>query len=435
MVAGVLEVSEKRELVERVANSPAFRRSQRLREFLLYVAECTLSDRLQDARELQIAEKIFNRRTDYNPAQDNIVRVEARSLRKRLEAYFAGDGKDEPVIIVMPKGGYVIGFEPRPLELTITEELPAVSIIESSVAPPPSVLPRWPTRSHLTIMGAVVLLLAIAFVAARAKQFETTFTSRALPFSALIDDRHDTYIVTSDTSLVLMQELLERQISLDDYLARRFDAPARLDPARAGLTNILRNRNYTNSAEMTVAAQIIQTKGEPGKRIFLRSSRDMHFSEVKNQNVILLGSTIGNPWGKLYTDTLNFEFDMDANQRGLYRNRSPRNGEPSTYSMTTRSGETGEAYAVVAFLPNVNRNGHVLLIGGTTSEGTQAGGEFIMDASRTAKALQTMGIEPSEPIRYFELLLKTKAIAGSATESAIVAYRIIPARPEGPAGR
>ena len=434
MVAGVLEVSAKRELVERVANSPAFRRSQRLREFLLYVAECTLSDRLQDARELQIAQKIFSRRTDYNPAQDNIVRVEARSLRKRLEVYFAGDGKDEPVIIVMPKGGYIIAFEPRPLDLGITEEQPVVSIVESSVAPSPPVLPRWPTRTQLMIMGAMVLLLAIVFFWARADRFER-LASRDWPFSALIDDQHDTYIVTSDTSLVLIQELLERQISLDDYLSRRFETSATLHPARADLTRMLRNRNYTNTAEMTVAAQIIQSKGDPGKRIFLRSSRDMHFSEVKNQNVILLGSTIGNPWAKLFGDKLNFEFDMDANQRGFYRNRSPRNGEQSVYSMTTRSGETGDAYAVVAFLPNVNRNGHVLLIGGTTSEGTQAGGEFIMDASRTAKALQAMGITPSGSRHYFELLLRTKAVAGSATESAIVAHRIIPARLESPIAR
>jgi hypothetical protein len=77
----------------------------------------------------------------------------------------------------------------------------------------------------------------------------------------------------------------------------------------------------------------------------------------------------------------------------------------------------------VAFLPNVNRSGHVLMISGTTSEGTQAGGEFIMDEARTARALNAIGIDPSGPPGYFEILLKVKAVAGSATESAIIAHR------------
>jgi hypothetical protein len=107
-------VKEKKELVDRVANSPTFQRSPRLREFLLYVADCTIGERLEGVREQQIAANVFNRKADYNPGQDNIVRVEARSLRKRLETYFATEGKDEPIVISMPKGSYSICFEIRP---------------------------------------------------------------------------------------------------------------------------------------------------------------------------------------------------------------------------------------------------------------------------------------------------------------------------------
>ena len=99
MEAVISTKREKRELVGRVANSPTFQKSPRLREFLVYVADCTIDDRLEDVREQQIATNVFNRKADYNPSQDNIVRVEARSLRKRLDAYFAGEGKDEPVVI------------------------------------------------------------------------------------------------------------------------------------------------------------------------------------------------------------------------------------------------------------------------------------------------------------------------------------------------
>jgi hypothetical protein len=108
-----LDSHAKRELVTRVAGADRFRKAPRLRELLLYVAECTLANRFEDAREQQIARKVFKRTPDYLPRQDNIVRVEARSLRKRLESHFLQDGKDEPIIIVMPKGGYTLRFEPR----------------------------------------------------------------------------------------------------------------------------------------------------------------------------------------------------------------------------------------------------------------------------------------------------------------------------------
>ncbi|MCU1262467.1 MAG: hypothetical protein JWO80_5352, partial [Bryobacterales bacterium] len=69
MAVEVAGIREKRELVDRVSNSPTFQRSPRLREFLLYVAECTLTERLEGVREQQIAANVFNRKPDYNPGQ------------------------------------------------------------------------------------------------------------------------------------------------------------------------------------------------------------------------------------------------------------------------------------------------------------------------------------------------------------------------------
>ncbi len=93
--------------------------------------------------------------------------------------------------------------------------------------------------------------------------------------------------------------------------------------------------------------------------------------------------------------------------------------------MRTNAGESGEAYAVVAFVPNVNGEGHVLLIAGTTAEGTEAAGEFITDEARASAALKAIGIDPAGPPRYFEILLEAKAIAGSASQSTILASRLI----------
>jgi hypothetical protein len=80
---------------------------------------------------------------------------------------------------------------------------------------------------------------------------------------------------------------------------------------------------------------------------------------------------------------------------------------------------------MVALVPNVNGNGNVLLVGGTTAEGTEAAGEFITDDARTSGALKSIGIDPAGPPRYFEFLLEVKAIAGSGSQSKLLASRLI----------
>ena len=81
------------ELVLRVADSIYFRKGPKLRAFLLYVCENTILGRVENVREQLIGSKVFGRSTDYSLSDDNIVRVEARELRKRLGAYFASEGQ------------------------------------------------------------------------------------------------------------------------------------------------------------------------------------------------------------------------------------------------------------------------------------------------------------------------------------------------------
>src|SRR5579863_9051744 len=101
------------DLVRRVAASETFEKSPRLRAFFQHVCRCALEDCPEEATEQQIGIFVYGRSPGYNPNDDNIVRSQARVLRMKLEHHFANEGKDEPVIITIPKGQYVPIFEPR----------------------------------------------------------------------------------------------------------------------------------------------------------------------------------------------------------------------------------------------------------------------------------------------------------------------------------
>jgi len=139
------------EVVQRVAGSASFQRSPRLRELLLYICERSLQNRTEELREQQIGCGVFGRKSDYNPGEDNIVRVEIRQLRKRLQEYFANEGKDDPYEILIPKGAYVPVIELR-VKPEPVPDIPA----EVSVAPPaPKQSVQWIYLSLIGVLAAV----------------------------------------------------------------------------------------------------------------------------------------------------------------------------------------------------------------------------------------------------------------------------------------
>jgi len=112
------------ELVRRVAASVTFAKSPRLRAFFLHVCRCALEDKPEEATEQQIGIYVYERHPGYNPNDDNIVRSQARILRMKLEHHFANEGKNEPIVITIPKGQYLPIFETRVAEKPARPENP-----------------------------------------------------------------------------------------------------------------------------------------------------------------------------------------------------------------------------------------------------------------------------------------------------------------------
>jgi hypothetical protein len=425
-----LTIEAKRELIARVAESDLFQKSPRLREFLLYSGDCTLDNRLADVREQVIAEKVFQRKAQDYDAQDSIVRAEARNLRKRLEKYFETEGWLEKYLITMPKGGYALSFEPRPgrsspglesVPLNILDNLP-----DSQSKPAhPKKRALWPTIfwASLTVFGAAALAFLIRGNNANIGEQNTATAAAALPFSALFDNKQEIYIVTSDTAFLQISELSGHRLTLNDYLMRSYPEGSRALPS--DLIQLLNRAQFTDATETAIAGLIMRRNAKFLQRSYLRSGRQLGLADLKTHNIVVLGSPISNPWADLYADQLNFEFELD---KGLirFRNRSPHPGEAPVYP-AAGDAELNHAYAQLVFLPSTSPDGgNVLLLAGTTAESTAAAGEFLLSESDLPKALKVMGIDPSGPPKYFEILLRASTFMGGATRSEPIAYRLHP---------
>jgi adenylate cyclase len=96
--------------LERVLASGEFVASKRLRTFLQFVVEEALAGRADRLKAYTIAIAALGRDPAFDPQNDPIVRMQAGRLRRRLDRYYLGAGRNDPVRIEIPKGTYAPTF-------------------------------------------------------------------------------------------------------------------------------------------------------------------------------------------------------------------------------------------------------------------------------------------------------------------------------------
>jgi serine/threonine-protein kinase len=103
-----IAAEEIRRQLHLILASDGFRDAGRLGPFLTFLVDRVLAGEAAGLKESVVGVEVFRRPADYDPRTDPIVRVEARRLRARLEQYY--QEHHDPVVISVPKGGYVPGF-------------------------------------------------------------------------------------------------------------------------------------------------------------------------------------------------------------------------------------------------------------------------------------------------------------------------------------
>jgi TolB-like protein len=125
--------SEVREQLDRVLNSRALAGSEQLKKLLRVTVERSLEGQAESTKEYTLGVEALGRPETYDPKVDPIVRVQARRLRTKLQEYYSGEGASDPLVIEMPKGGYVPAFRsrgnsPQPSRRLVVGILPGAAV-------------------------------------------------------------------------------------------------------------------------------------------------------------------------------------------------------------------------------------------------------------------------------------------------------------------
>jgi hypothetical protein len=419
----------RRELVERILASAQFSKSERLASLLTYVCDLTLKGQADQISEQNIGGAVFGRSPHYDSANDGIVRTQVSRLRQKLDLFFDGEGIDEPIRIVIPRGGYVPFFVPRS-----SQEVPTLPLASAAITEPviPSGLvskAQAPRSGYAALAWMLVGVLSIALLALFFRNRESAVqeaSARSHPlWSLLFHPGQRTMVVPGDSGLVLWQGVKRQKLDLGEYLSGNYrTATSAANPfAPVDATN-LANRRYTSIVDLEIAKTLSHIADSKKGQLQVRYARDVRPNDLKEGDVVFVGAATANPWVELFEPNMNFVFSYDPiHQIDSVLNRAPAAGEPAKWDSNLTDVQR-RVYGVVAFLPNLSGKGSVLILEGTSMAGTECAWDFVADDSALLPFLDRIK-RPDGSTPYFQVVLGTNNVSGSSVKSNILAWRIV----------
>jgi hypothetical protein len=387
-----------------ILDSEQFRGSNRSCKFLQYVVEKALAGEFEALKERILGIELFARQSTFDTDHDSVVRVAANDVRRRLKEYYRIH-PDTALRIDLPAGVYIPQIE----------VMPDRPVAPAEAAPASSAPAPWRRIALISALAALVLALFFWQPALQP-------VSQPLPWSALLKPGKVIDIIPADANLVIAKVRARQDIPIETYNDHSFSYAGDLTGAFGAYLNHI---PLTTVSDAVLAGRISDLATRAGARAQVKACNRVDFSELKGEvPVVLLGSPMSNPWVQLLYDQLNFQvvhhfedgFDVCVN-------RHPKPGELAVYVPTLNRQGFSEGYAIVTLVPNLTAKAPVLIIAGTSTEGTEAAGDFVTNLDRVAESLKKLGIVPQSSLRRIELVIKTSFVNSASATYEIVAWR------------
>jgi hypothetical protein len=418
--------------VREITESGAFRNSQRSGQFLIYIVEQAIAGNFDALKERLIGIELFGRSATYDTGEDAIVRVTASDVRKRLLQYYGQFGEAMEWRVTLPRGCYIPELihtlqHAKPdtggtLASTAVEKIPttgeapqatvlALSRVEASTG-------RSPLKRRTLILAIAGTCLASALLTFTGCWFWLRHSASGsqvpLVWAGLLDAHQPLRIITSDPNIGEIQGLTGQRITVSDYANHRYiPDPGKVPPASLEFANNILRGDKAAAVDAAIIAEVASTAQKYGANVGVRTARAIQLSDLAtDDNYILLGSPLTNPWSSLYLVNADFRFARDPSGREYIEDRKPRTGEKPQYMPSALGFATGQSLAIVTYLRNPDHRGHVLVLAGLNGEGTEAAGRFVVDPHRMEEALRGCGYVGGREVGDVEILLQLDMMAG-----------------------
>lgn len=447
---------------ERILQSAAFRNAHTLQQLLQFLVNQAYGPDAEKLKEYTIGVEAFSRPQDFDPKTDPIVRVQTHRLRQKLKEYYDSDGRLDPIFIEIPRGHYLPTFEsvaPRngkPGHPAATQ----MNTVASGTASAPGQSPETQqSQSHpgevrsggLFSRRAAVAAVAAAMIFATGfwignKQLRSgadkdtasassrlTFDKSTDPVKAFWADllgNDSTPIIAHADAVFLLDSHNDlfwfphgasdyRGAPVDPHLAQQFAGNPAL-VARAG--PLYYEDVYLGSGDLDAVGTLANLFGRMGLKPIIEAGKDLTPEDLKQHNVILIGSSFQSYAVSQFNTMGDFTFENPnpklGEWRGVIANAHPRPGEASIYR-TERDPVTSVLkmdHALITVQPGVVPGRYIVDIGGLDTTGCAGAAMFATSKSgveELSKSLAAQGIHAtSSAPPLFQALLSVRLEKG-----------------------
>lgn len=326
-----------RQHLQKVLASQPMEKSEASQKLLRYLAERSLRD--ETPKETEIAIDVFGRDASFNSAEESLVRVAVRALRRRLHDYYAGAGQRDEVQFDIPKGGYRLVCVPRELAAAAAHTAPAPlpesgSVLGGAAAPtlingagaPPGSQQGPPRGKWLRAWAAAATALLIASLAINAWLLLNRSTSTVDPatakiaqsplWSGIIDSNRPLMLVLGDGFMYTNVDPLTGRVQLIRDRAINSSEELRVFLAQNPSIATGRGQRYTSMLQKSTAigmASVLRLVSRPGRQIEVRARDDLQVDDLQKYDVVYIGalSRLG-PLAGYYELQSRYRYDQQS---------------------------------------------------------------------------------------------------------------------------
>src|SRR5262245_57582780 len=445
---------EMRQALDRVLNSKHFVHAPMKQKFLRLTCDFHLSGRGAELNEYLIGREVFDRDDSYNPATDPIVRVGAHGVREKLALYYQKEGADDEIRIEIPVGSYEPVFiktgQALPAEAAVAvtaggddaRQLPAEIGVEPATRESKQRAAGKKTLAKMQIAvaalsAAVIVLLTIVLgqrgkIESEALAVAKNKDSHGAVWEPFLKSPEPTLLILSNPSVYRTATGAEPDVATRSSLTLSQEQAAMLTSASGGrlpsgpdhrLQLIPAFNMYTGIGEAIGVYRLSSLLQAAGEQTLLKQSRSIGPEDLRDYDIVKLGSVYSNQWSKELSIKENFIYTT----RATIENLAPAQGEQGEYkaAFDERTGTLLEDYALITVTPGVTGQRTVMVLAVIYSEGTEAAADFVTNASYLNELNQRLPQlrEQSARPRYYQALLKVRVENSFPTKVSLLTIR------------
>jgi hypothetical protein len=420
--------------IDRIVHSEQFRSSEVLRRLLTFLSEKAIAGEADNLKEYVVAIDGLGKSSTYDPQHNSAVRIQMGRLRQRLGEYYRSEGKNDPMIVDLPKGRFRLTFEQRSLAPTFAEETSSSS---SPLTPPinfPDSAPSRTPGSHslrlLVGFLAAVLLIGLGYLLGRTtflKQSVADRSSRDLQvlWAPFISQKLPLILSIEDPLFAEIRSnpgVYVRDRSMNDWSDVVSSAALKKLTGALNQSEMHPSRYYTAFGEAEASFLLGGLLKTPERALSLVRTSQLSWQQLADNNVIFVGVQ-----NLFFNQLRNMPIapQLVPELNGV-RDEHPGKGQPSFYAdeYTTAPSEQGTIYALVTLLPGPNGKNDIESFTSNRSAGYLGAVQSFTDPQFAHLLATKLSEETDGKIpRFYQVLFRVRYRDGVPTETKFVLGR------------